>query len=157
MHGTKEQPRISTSLPPLSSIEKERGNPSFWPSFTTAKMTPHYRLVQVKRRTKFPGQSPHRFFESDRENLHTSYMSPFSVFCCCFAWFFFGYDYLGNLDLLRANIFGEITFKINPEVIPRDGHIEHVQNFRVYLLKNSVDFRTFVRKTCKFCVVALIT
>ena len=42
--------------------------------------------------------------------------------------------------------------KKKTEVRPRDGHIEHVQIFRVYQvsLKNGVDIWTFVRKTCEF-------
>ena len=64
----------------------------------------------------FPGQRPRRFFESDRENLHTSSMSPYDTsptqrfYFYFFAWFFVSKYCLGNrsiLDLFRPNIFGE--------------------------------------------------
>ena len=37
----------------------------------------------------------------------------------------------------------------------RQGLMEHVQSISVYLRNNGVDFWSFVRKACVFCVVAL--
>lgn len=40
------------------------------------KKTKAYKLVQDNRRKSLPDHSPRRFFESDREILQTSRMSP---------------------------------------------------------------------------------
>ena len=46
------------------------------------------------------------------------------------------------MDLLRPNTFGEKNQKKEPppDIRPRDGHIEHVQDFRGYFLKTAWTF-----------------
>ena len=72
---------------------------------------------QGNQENVFPGQSPRRFCESEREILPTSSMSHYEdhalLFCCFFARFFVSEDYLGNLNLLRPNILGEKKKKKN--------------------------------------------
>ena len=74
----------------------------------------------------FPGQSPRRFFEPDRENLNTSSMGPYEdwpngggvVFLHDFSSVDIIWEIWTPLDQIHS---GQKT-----EVRPRDGHVEHV-------------------------------
>ena len=63
-------------------------------------------VVQAGWRKFIPRLKSTPFFEPHREILQ-----------------FRLYDYMGNLDLLRPNIFGKKQNKKNPEVRARDGHV----------------------------------
>ena len=92
--------------------------PSLW-NFPRYHIRTFFRTLswfKLNDASLFPGQRPRRFFESDRETLHTSSMSPYDTsptqrfYFYFFAWFFVSKYCLGNwsiLDLFRPNIFGE--------------------------------------------------
>ena len=104
----------------------------------------------------FPGQSPRRFFESDREHLHTSSMSPYEdltelfFFCMIFR---------------RLRVFGKIGSpqikrirrkqrRKPPDVRPRDGHTYGTRaKLQGLSLKNGVAIWTHAAK-CIICVAA---
>ena len=81
----------------------------------------------------FPGQSPRRLFESDREILKTSSMSltapDLTLICFVFLRDFSSAIIIWEIwemsHLFRLNIFGEKNEK-KTEIRPREGHMEHV-------------------------------
>ena len=110
----------------------------------------------------FPGQSPHRFFESDRETFAYVFYEPLRrpdlTGFSCFSWRDFSsvkiiWKMWTSLDQLKT--FGGKKKQENPpEVRPRNGHIQHVCKIsESYLLKMAWTFQLWCGK-CVICVVA---
>ena len=114
-----------------------------------------YRLGQVKRRKSIPWSKSTPFSRVRPWIIAHFFYEPlwrtdlFFLFVCFLYDFSSAYTkyHLGNLDLLRRNIFGE---KKNGGPASEWTYRTRVQPFGVLFPKNGVDIRSFVRKTCEF-------
>lgn len=88
----------------------------------------------------FPGQSPRRFGEPDREILHVFYeclRTPHPTGCICLFFVCLTFSrlrFLGNLNLIRPNDFGD---KQKAGQASGNTRRAHVESFRVYLSKTA--------------------
>ena len=105
----------------------------------------------------FPGQSPRRFFEWDRENLHTTSRSPYEGLTNVFFLFFCFFIIFRQLRLCwgiwtsfrRPNIIGRKKKERNPPKVQASELTlrTHVQKNLGVFLENDVDIWAFVRKS----------
>ena len=130
------------------------------PTCTTAGVAPsgqtcsNRRALQAgsskKAKTYFPAECPRRFFDSDRQNLHTSSMCRCKDLTCHFfeggGWFFSQLRFFEKFGSPRANRFRRKKEKKEPpEVRPRDGHVGDVCKKSGFISKNGVDIWNVVR------------
>ena len=82
--------RYSVSCPyQWSSLQpRQRKLPLYKQTLLVPGISQRYRLVRVRNPIFFPGECPRRFFDLDREIVHTSYMCPCKELTRCFFFFF---------------------------------------------------------------------
>ena len=86
----------------------------------------------------FPGQSPRRFFDSDRELLHASSISRYYYLIFCMR--FRQLRLFRTLDILKTKYLWRIKGKKNGGQASGWTYRTHVQKIRVYLFQTAWTF-----------------